>query len=205
VNHGGDGTAVEATPDEGYHFTQWSDGCTDNPRTETNVTSDTSVTANFEINTYTLTYTAGDHGSISGTTTQNVNHGGDGTAVEATPDEGYEFTQWSDSCTDNPRTDTSVTNNINVTANFTEITSLEENISNRIKLYPNPTNGIINYESNNIEILKIQVTDLTGKVILEKSNLEVSGYINISSLNQGVYLINIKTKQGNLLNRIIKK
>jgi len=205
VNHGSDGTAVEAIPDEGYHFTQWSDGCSDNPRTETNVTADTSVTANFEINTYTLTYTAGENGSISGTTPQNVNHGSDGTAVEAIPDDGYEFSQWSDSCTNNPRTDTSVTQNINVTANFTEAASLDENISHMVKLYPNPTNGIIHYESNNVEILKIKVTDITGKILLERSNLNFSGNMNISSLSQGLYLINIKTKQGSLIIKLIKE
>ena len=36
-------------------------------RTDTNVTANISVTANFAINTYTLTYTAGANGSITGT------------------------------------------------------------------------------------------------------------------------------------------
>ena len=34
-----------------------------------------SVTANFAINTYTLTYTAGANGTITGTTPQTVNYG----------------------------------------------------------------------------------------------------------------------------------
>jgi len=44
----------------------WSDGRTDNPRTDTNVTGDISVTANFAINTYTLTYIAASGGTILG-------------------------------------------------------------------------------------------------------------------------------------------
>ena len=39
---------VTATPDEGYQFTQWSDGNTDNPRTLV-LTQDTSLVAYFEI------------------------------------------------------------------------------------------------------------------------------------------------------------
>src|SRR5213594_4263265 len=96
VNHGSDGTAVTAVPNTGYHFVKWSDDSTANPRTDTNVTANISVTANFAINTYTLTYTAGAHGSITGTTPQTVNHGANGTAVTAVPSLGYHFVSWSD-------------------------------------------------------------------------------------------------------------
>jgi hypothetical protein len=40
---------------------------------------------------YTLTYTAGANGSITGTSPQTVNDGADGTAVPAVPDAGYYF------------------------------------------------------------------------------------------------------------------
>lgn len=115
---GGSGAAVTAVPDSGYHFAQWSDLSTENPRTDSNVTSDLSVTASFGINTYTLTYAAGAHGSISGTSSQNVAYGGSGAAVTAVSDTGYHFTQWSDLSTANPRTDTNVANNVSVTASF---------------------------------------------------------------------------------------
>ncbi len=96
VNHGSNGTAVTAVPSTGYRFVNWSDSSTANPRTDLNVTGNISVTANFAINTYTLTYTAGSNGTISGTTPQTVNHGSNGTAVTAVPNTGYHFTQWSD-------------------------------------------------------------------------------------------------------------
>jgi CSLREA domain-containing protein len=118
VNYGADGTPVTAVPDTGYHFVNWSDSSTQNPRTDTNVTADISVTANFAVNTYTLTYTAGANGSISGTSPQTVNYGADGTPVTAVPDTGYHFVNWSDSSTQNPRTDTNVTADISVTATF---------------------------------------------------------------------------------------
>ena len=63
------------------------------PRTDTNVTANISVTANFAINTYTLTYTAGANGSITGTTPQTVNYDASGTAVTAVPATGYHFCQ----------------------------------------------------------------------------------------------------------------
>jgi len=119
VNHGTSGSAVTAVPDTGYHFVDWSDGSTTNPRTDSNVTGNLSVTANFAINTYTLTYTAGANGSLSGSTPQTVNYGGSSSAVTAVPDSGYSFVNWSDGSTANPRTDTNVTADLTVTANFT--------------------------------------------------------------------------------------
>jgi hypothetical protein len=47
VNAGGAGTAVTAVPNTGYYFANWSDGSKANPRTDTNVHADVTVTANF--------------------------------------------------------------------------------------------------------------------------------------------------------------
>ena len=118
VNHGANGTPVTAVPNAGYHFVDWSDGVDGDPRTDTNVTANVSVTANFAINTYTLTYTAGANGTITGTSPQTVNHGADGSEVTAVPNAGYHFVDWSDGVRRQPRTDTNVTANVNVTANF---------------------------------------------------------------------------------------
>ncbi len=60
------------------------------------MTANVSVSANFAINTYTLTYTAGAERHDPGTTPQTVNHGGSGTPVTAVPNTGYHFVSWSD-------------------------------------------------------------------------------------------------------------
>ena len=119
VVHAASGTAVTAVPATGYRFVNWSDGSTANPRTDTNVMTDKSVVATFAINTYTLTYAAGANGSLSGTTPQTVNYNASGSAVTAVPAANHNFVNWSDGSTANPRTDTNVTANKSVTANFT--------------------------------------------------------------------------------------
>ena len=118
VNHGASGTAVTAVPNAGYHFVSWSDGVRRPTRTDTNVTADMTVTATFAINTYTLTYTAGANGTITGASPQTVNHGASGTAVTAVPDAGYHFVNWSDGVLTAARTDTNVTADMTVTATF---------------------------------------------------------------------------------------
>lgn len=123
IDYGGQNAAVTAVPDTGFSFVRWSDGVTANPRTDTNITEDLSVYPVFQRNNYTLTYTAGEHGAISGSTTQTVAHGSDGGTVWAIPDSGYVFSGWSDGGTANPRTDTGLRGNLSLSATFTPTTA----------------------------------------------------------------------------------
>ena len=124
ITHGQSTTAVTATPDSGYYFVNWTDGTntyTDNPLTVTNVTSALNLTANFAINQYTLTFTAGANGSIQGNSPQTINHNENSTAVSAIPDPAYRFDYWSDGTntyTDNPLVLTNITSGKNLTAHF---------------------------------------------------------------------------------------
>jgi hypothetical protein len=115
VHYGSYGGSAIAVPNEGYHFVQWSDGVSHNPRTDETITGDIVATAQFALNQYWLSYNAG-NGSIAGEALQSVAHGGEGTAVEAIPDIGYYFFQWSDGVTDNPRTDTDVRKDLHISA-----------------------------------------------------------------------------------------
>ena len=75
--------------------------------------------------TYTLTYTAATGGTITGTNPQTVSSGSSGTAVTAVPNTGYHFVNWSDSVTTASRTETDVTGNVTVTANFEADTPIQ--------------------------------------------------------------------------------
>lgn len=71
------------------------------------------------VTTYTLNYSAGTGGSITGNSSQTIEEGEDGTAVEAQANSGYSFYQWSDNLLTSSRTDTNVQADLNVTALFT--------------------------------------------------------------------------------------
>ena len=137
VNHAGTGTAVTAVPDEGYHFVDWSDGVVTATRTDSDVMGDLAVTANFAINNYTLTYAAGEHGSIAGDTEQQVTHGASGTLVTAQPDPGYYFVNWSDGNDTAARRDVDVTGEISVTANFAPKVAITVTADGQSKVYGN--------------------------------------------------------------------
>ena len=122
VEYGGDCTVVEAVADVNYHFTGWTGDYTgtDNPLTVTNVTSNMNITASFAINTYTVTFMAGINGSITGSTSQTVNHGENCTTVTAVEDTDYHFVGWSGDYNgvENPLTIDNVTSDMTITANF---------------------------------------------------------------------------------------
>ena len=107
---------LTAVPNYGYHFVQWNDGNTDNPRTII-LTSDTTFTAEFAHNPI-ITYVYNSQmGTVSGPTITIT-----GVAVEyitfnATPNYGYHFTQWSDGLKDNPRI-AQITQDTTFTAEF---------------------------------------------------------------------------------------
>lgn len=85
----------------------------------TNATGDGTLTIGTPVVTqFTLAYSAGANGTLTGSTTQVVNQGTDGTAVTAVADSGFHFTAWSDASTTNPRTDTNVQGNVTVSASF---------------------------------------------------------------------------------------
>jgi uncharacterized repeat protein (TIGR02543 family) len=121
ILYGENATKVTAVADTGYIFVKWSDGVVDAARTDTNVQQDISVTAEFVLREYTVSYIAGENGHIEGATTQTVQYGKKAATVTAVADENYKFLRWSDGATTAERSDTYVTGEISVTATFEEL------------------------------------------------------------------------------------
>jgi hypothetical protein len=69
-----------------------------------------------------------------------------------------------------------------------------------VKVYPNPTNGLVSVEifsSKELKPLEINVIDELGYIVFTQMITDYSSNIyslNISALKQGVYLLSVKTK-----------
>ena len=100
----------------GYTFKGWSTSANGpvNVSTTTKVTGDVTYYAIWQINSYTLTVTAGTGGTVSGSGTYNY---GETATLKATASSGYHFVKWSDGNTNANRTVT-VTGNATYTAIF---------------------------------------------------------------------------------------
>ena len=97
--------------------------------------------------TFTLVYAAGLHGSLTGSSTQVVSNGGDGTAVTAVPDSGYTFAGWSDGGLTATRTDTSVTGDLSVTASFVDNTPP---VISSVTSTPSSTSAVITWTTSEL-------------------------------------------------------
>ena len=189
---------LTAIANDGYEFTGWNDGDTENPRTVT-VTSDTAFMAIFAeaVSTPTITLTVNDETMGSATYTLDGN-----TAVlTATPNEGYVFTGWNDGNTENPRTVT-VTSDTAFMAIFSPASSLQEVNAREFALYPNPAKSFVTLE---FEALKentlLQILDLNGRKVRTfdlKAGIETLR-IDLGDLPKGVYTIMV----GNATKKLI--
>ena len=196
----GNTAVLTATPNEGYEFTGWNDGNTENPRTVT-VTSDTTFMAIFTeaVSTPTITLPVNDETMGSATYTLDGN-----TAVlTATANEGYEFTGWNDGNTENPRTVT-VTSDTAFVAIFTASgsSSLQEVNARKFAIYPNPAKGFVTLEFETLqENTLLKILDINGRRVrtVDLKAGQETLRIDVSDLPKGIYTITI----GNATKKLI--
>ena len=76
---------------------------------------------------------------------------------------------------------------------------LEENHKDLLSLYPNPSSGLFNLVLSNDA--QVEITDLTGKVILNQNYTSGSHKIDLSNYSDGAYMLKVV---GNGVVRIAK-
>jgi Secretion system C-terminal sorting domain len=88
-----------------------------------------------------------------------------------------------------------------------ELQSIPKNNNNdgfknkwQVQLYPNPSEGLLNIESNIKENLKVIVYNSQGKIVAETSNLYSGKTLDFKNLVNGVYDIQILLENGNQKN-----
>jgi uncharacterized repeat protein (TIGR02543 family) len=198
----GGGTFVEGTqiqisavPFQGYIFTGWDDGNADNPRIVT-VTSDAVYKAQFSENTlitHTVTLICNTaEGSVMG---GGVYVHGSQAYLQAIPNQGFQFTKWSDENTDNPRI-IEVTSDITLAAFFG--VGVDENEQANIMVYPNPAKEsihILGIEANS----EVTIYNALGELV-KVTNANAGEEIGIKELAPGLYLV----RCGNVTLRFVK-
>lgn len=71
-------------------------------------------------------------------------------------------------------------------------------------IFPNPSNGKFNIETENSFINTIEIFDIVGKKIYSKLNIKnTKSEVDISNQNNGVYFINVTTNKINFTTKII--
>ena len=83
----------------------------------------------------------------------------------------------------------------------------DTNFESSIGLYPNPVEDQLNVVSNSsLLISSIEVLDVRGAIVLQLNNINTaSSVIDFSSLAKGVYAVRVKSDEGIVTRKIIKK
>ena len=73
-----------------------------------------------------------------------------------------------------------------------------------VKLYPNPTSGVFTVELNTTSAKTIEVTDVTGRVVMTNtSNNEVVN-VNINNLSNGIYYVKVQSENAVDVIKVVK-
>ena len=79
---------------------------------------------------------------------------------------------------------------------------------NEIAIYPNPSNGLFTLTYGNYKPQKVEVFDVTGKIILtieENALSDDKMQLNLEKVTTGVYFVKISNEDQQVVKRIIKK
>ena len=92
--------------------------------------------------------------------------------------------------------------NFNVTINDSNM-SVEESFNDRIKVYPNPTKGLINLNFTNVSSINFDIFSIEGKLIKRYIDYKNSR-LDFSNLDKGVYFIQFYIDNKVIVKKIIK-
>jgi len=75
---------------------------------------------------------------------------------------------------------------------------------NGISLYPNPTSAMINFSLKNMEGTPVRIIDVNGRTVL-KTSISSDNSINIETLTNGVYFVQLQIENKDLSYKFVKK
>lgn len=81
---------------------------------------------------------------------------------------------------------------------------IEETSQNSLNIYPNPAQNFIQWQSDS-ELAQLSIYSMTGQLLEEYRNLNTINQIDISYLNNGIYLIKTLNKSGESFTQKLKK
>lgn len=83
--------------------------------------------------------------------------------------------------------------------------SIEEELLANISLYPNPTNGLLNIEGLTDGNYELSIVDVNGRIIKAANTYTANTSLDMTDIQNGVYLVRIKKNDAERVIRIVKK
>lgn len=179
----GETVQLVAVPADHYHFTAWSNGETTDTINIV-VTSDTTLTANFEIDSYTVTVNKTGNGTVEGAGTFEY---GTIVTLTATPDDGWEFTKWTMDGVEFTEATLTFTleGDVTVEAVFSPESAVDNVEAVEYIAYTENMNVVV----NGVENHNVALYDVTGRLVKMIDNASETERFSVNAA--GVYFIRI--------------
>ena len=199
---------VHATASSGYTFTNWTENgsqVSNNADYSFTVNADRVLVANFDETEYEIAAICNPEngGTITGVGTY---HYGDEVILKVEPNTYYFFESWTEGgeiVSTEPQITFTVEGNRSLTANLYYFDAVNDNEENLLRVYPNPTNEVVNIEG---AALEVKIYNALGQLVVsEKNNAQQLMQINVSQLETGIYTIVISTTDRVYEYKIVKR
>jgi len=95
------------------------------------------------------------------------------------------------------------------TADTTVITNIESSkTKNDLLVFPNPASNVIKidlHQPNTLQYSTVSIYSINGQLLLQQPITDLKTKIDISNLAKGVYILKLKSDEGIVVERIVKK
>jgi hypothetical protein len=96
--------------------------------------------------------------------------------------------------------------NINITDGKSVLSGNDIDLdANNYRIYPNPVHNELNIEANGQEDFTIELFNMNGQKLVETTYMLSGGQLDVSKLQNGVYVLQLKTKDEVVMKRFVKK
>ena len=222
-NHG-DNVKLLATANDGYKFVNW----TENDEVVSKkaeysfiITEGRNLVANFGligdddgnddggdvvVTEYNVDVTINleNAGTITGAGTYVEN---DTVVLLATANDGYKFVNWTENdevVSEEAEYSFTITNDRNLVANFVSTEGIGA-LSSSLNIYPNPVNDKL-YIVTEDEVKEVIVYDVYGRhQVTETPSHQGNMTVDVKNLSNGIYFVRVKTENGEIVKRFVKK
>ncbi len=198
---------VTATANTGYTFINWTeDG--DVVATEASYTfivaGNRNLVANFTLNSYTISVTADprEGGVITGA---GIYEYGASCTLTATPNENYEFINWTKNGIE-VSTDATYTFIATASEEYVAHFSFDDLVSENAstcQIFPNPFTSVLSITTESAA-QSVSVYDLNGRLLMKQNINDLQFEIDLSQLTHGTYLLHIDYGNSGSVHRIMK-
>jgi hypothetical protein len=79
----------------------------------------------------------------------------------------------------------------------------DENLAERINIFPNPTSSVFTIKTENLKIKNLKLYSVLGQQVYENNAIQTNTNIDISHLPKAIYVLQVETESGIIVKKLV--